>query len=40
MFYGINYNVHNLAGNVYLNYFLLVIVTFPSSFICCYFLKR
>ncbi|KAJ7333868.1 hypothetical protein OS493_015961 [Desmophyllum pertusum] len=40
IYYGINYNVHNLAGNVYLNYFLLMMVNFPSTVICCYTLKR
>ncbi|XP_078362537.1 organic cation transporter protein-like [Oculina patagonica] len=40
IYYGINYNVHNLAGNVYLNLFLLVMVNFPQSVISCFCLKR
>jgi len=40
VFYGLNYNVKNLAGNMYLNFFLLLVVDFPSTALCCYCLQR
>ena len=40
VFYGLNYNVRNLAGNMYLNFFLLLVVDFPSTALCCYCLQR
>lgn len=40
VFYGLNYNIRNLAGNMYLNFFLLLVVDFPSTALCCYCLQR
>lgn len=40
IFYGLNYNVGNLAGNMYLNFFILIAVDFPSTAFCCYCLQR
>jgi len=40
IFYGLNYNVRNLAGNMYLNFFILLVVDFPSTALCCYCLQR
>ncbi|KAM7433847.1 hypothetical protein ABFA07_015961 [Porites harrisoni] len=40
IFYGLNYNVRNLAGNMYLNFFILLVVDFPAVAVSCYCLQR
>lgn len=40
VYFGLSLNVKNLAGNMYVNFFILIIIELPAALLAWYCLQR